>query len=600
MSHSIDRYLNIRTAGAPSVSANATVAFLMDTTGVPQVWTLDGPQQWPQQQTFEDERVTFVSWSPTREELIFGMDQGGNEQVQFYQLEPDSGELTELTARPSAKHRWGGWSHDGEQFAFASNRRDQSVFDIYIQDRSTDEATLLYEGDGWLTSAGWSPDDDRILVHEAFASFDHELHVLDIEQGSLSKVTESTDQVRYDSPVWSPSGDAIWMASDFNADTKELVRLDLETATLETVRTGGDWNITEVAIDHDTGRLVYTRNVDGFTEVTVCDITDDGLTDRCSPKLPEGIAGGISFFPDAMYFAIGTQSRQLNQNVFVVDATTGEATRWTDASTAGIPHTTFRAPDLIRYETFDGREIPALWTLPEDVEPGETPVIVDIHGGPESQRRPSFSAVQQYFLSRGYALFEPNVRGSSGYGRAYTELDNVERRMDSVRDIGAALQWLKSQEVVDPDRLIALGGSYGGFMVLASMIEYPDEWAAGVDIVGIANFVSFLENTGDWRRELREAEYGSLSDDREFLEEISPINNIEAIQAPLFVLHGENDPRVPAGEARQIVDALRERDIPVRKLIFEDEGHGFSKLENRIKAYSAIAEFLDTHVKSDR
>jgi dipeptidyl aminopeptidase/acylaminoacyl peptidase len=251
---------------------------------------------------------------------------------------------------------------------------------------------------------------------------------------------------------------------------------------------------------------------------------------------------------------------------------------------------------LIHYETFDDREIPAFFTLPEDAPEGETPVIVDIHGGPESQRRPSFSGLTQYYLSRGYAVFEPNVRGSSGYGKAYTHLDDVRKRMDSVKDIRAAVDWLHDQPAVDPDRVVAYGGSYGGFVVLAALSAYPDLWAAGVDVVGIANFVTFLENTGAWRREHREAEYGSLEDDREFLESISPTSNADQIEAPLFVLHGANDPRVPVGEAEQIVEEVRDHGVPVEKRIFEDEGHGITKLENRIEAYTAVVEFLDEHV----
>jgi dipeptidyl aminopeptidase/acylaminoacyl peptidase len=203
--------------------------------------------------------------------------------------------------------------------------------------------------------------------------------------------------------------------------------------------------------------------------------------------------------------------------------------------------------------------------------------------------------LRQYFLSRGYALFEPNVRGSSGYGRTYTHLDDVENRMDSVRDINHAVQWLQSHDAVDQDRIIAKGGSYGGFMILASLTEFPDLWAAGIDIVGIANFVTFLENTGSWRRELREVEYGSLAVVRVFLEWISPINSIENIEAPLFVLHGANDPRVPVSEAEQIVEKARAQDVPVEKLIFEDEGHGISKLDNQIEAYRRVVEFLDDY-----
>ena len=204
--------------------------------------------------------------------------------------------------------------------------------------------------------------------------------------------------------------------------------------------------------------------------------------------------------------------------------------------------------------------------------------------------------MKQYFLNNGYAVFEPNVRGSSGYGKAYAGLDDVRNRMDSVKDIRAGVEWLHDHPDADNDRIVAYGGSYGGFMVLSSLTEYPDLWAAGIDVVGIANFVTFLENTSDWRRSLREAEYGSLDEDREFLEEISPTNNIEHIDSPLFVLHGENDPRVPVSEAEQIVEDAREQGVPVRELIFPDEGHGFAKLENRIEAYSAVVEFLDEHV----
>jgi dipeptidyl aminopeptidase/acylaminoacyl peptidase len=206
--------------------------------------------------------------------------------------------------------------------------------------------------------------------------------------------------------------------------------------------------------------------------------------------------------------------------------------------------------------------------------------------------------VKQYLRSRGYAVFEPNVRGSTGYGKAYTHLDDVERRMDAVADLKAGVDWLHDHPAVDPDRIAVMGASYGGFMTLAALTEYPDVWAAGVDIVGIANFVTFLENTGDWRRQLREAEYGSLEDDREFLESISPVTHVDEITAPLFVLHGENDPRVPVSEAHRIVEGAREVGVPVRELVFEDEGHGFTKLENRIEAYAAIVEFLDTHLRA--
>ncbi len=608
--HELERYLTIRQAYGASLAPDGTLSFLLDTTGVPQVWTLEEPGGWPKQRTFYDEPVSFASYSPTSNELIFGMDEGGNERQQFFRLDPD-GTITSLTETPEAKHYWGGWSSDGSQFAFASNRRDESVFDIYVQDKGEtgEAAELVFEGDGWFTVGGWSPDDDALILVESHSGFDQDVSVLDLETGERRHLNPDDDEVRYRSPQWSPDGEALYVATDRGADTLYLARMDAQTGDLETVREGGDWNIDGLALDEDSGLLVYSRNVDGYTELTLGELTGDTeIAELPLPDLPGNLSGGISFGPDGDRLAVSSTGRSLNTNISVVDVAalreSNEAdsdldsavTQWTHASTAGIPLDTFVEPDLVHYESFDERKIPAFFSLPQEIPEDGAPVIVDIHGGPESQRRPSFAGLTQYFLSQGYAVFEPNVRGSTGYGRSYTHLDDVEKRMDSVRDIEAALDWLETQEAVDPDRFVVKGGSYGGFMVLASMTEFPERWAAGVDIVGIANFVTFLENTGPWRRELREAEYGSLEEDREFLEEISPLNNIEHIDAPLFVLHGANDPRVPVGEAEQIVEGAREQGVPVQKLIFEDEGHGISKLENQIAAYSQVVEFLDEHV----
>ncbi|MGQ3411336.1 S9 family peptidase [Natrinema sp. LN54] len=622
-SYDIERYLNVRSAyGASFGPDGERLSFLMNTTGTPQVWTLEESRGWPEQRTFYDERVTFASWSPERPELIFGMDEGGNERAQLFRLDAETGEIENVTAMPDAKHRWGGWSHDGERFAFTSNRRDESVFDVYVQGRDErgDEAQLVYEGDGWLSLSGWSPDDSRLLVSQAYSNFDQDLYVLDLEADDpdLEHLTPHEGDVRYQSASWAPDGDGIYLVTDEgDTDTLYLAYLDLEggarsapetragrettreSGDLETVADGDGWNVGGIALDDETGRFVYSRNVEGYTDLTVGEFDPDAPTEFETfpePDLPGGISGGVGFDPDAERFALSTSGDTVNTNVFVVDIETGEAEQWTSAPTAGIPPESFDDSELVHVESFDELDVPGFFTLPDDYEEGETPVIVDIHGGPESQRRPSFSSVKQYFLDRGYAYFEPNVRGSSGYGADYASLDDVEKRMDSVADIEACVEWLQDHPAVDPDRIAAKGGSYGGFMVLAALTEYPDLWAAGIDTVGIANFVTFLENTGDWRRELREAEYGSLEDDREFLAEISPINNVENIEAPLFVLHGENDPRVPVGEAEQIAEKAAEQGVPVRKLIFEDEGHGFSKLENRIEAYSAIADFLDEHV----
>jgi dipeptidyl aminopeptidase/acylaminoacyl peptidase len=594
---SIERYLNVRSAYGASFSPAGELAFLFDATGTPQVWSLAESGLWPDQRTFFDERVTFASFSPEREEMAFGMDEGGNERAQLFLLAADGG-IQRLTGKPDAKHRWGGWSHDGERFAFAANRRDESMFDIYTQGRTEtgDDATRVHEGDGWLTVSGFSPSDDRLLVSESQSSFDQDLHILDLDSGENEHVTPHEGDVRFLSPAWSPAGDALYVVTDHDSDTLYLARLDLTTHELGTITDGDGWNVEGFALDEETGHIVCARNVDGYTDLTVGRLADDGIEEFPAPDLPDGVAGGIDFDANAERFAVTVTGPRENTNVHVVDVETGESERWTNASTAGLARESFRTPELIRYESFDGREIPAFLSLPADSREDETPVVVDIHGGPESQRRPSFSPVTQYLLAAGYAVFEPNVRGSTGYGKSYTHLDDRENRMDSVADIERAVAWLRDHSMVDSERIAVMGGSYGGFMTLAALTEYPDLWAAGVDIVGIADFTTFLENTGSWRRALREAEYGSLENDRAMLESISPLNSIERIDAPLFVLHGANDPRVPVGEAEQVAERARKQGVPVEKLIFDDEGHGIVKRDNRIEAYTRITDFLDEHV----
>ncbi|MFB6301740.1 MAG: prolyl oligopeptidase family serine peptidase [Haloferacaceae archaeon] len=612
----VERYLNVRSARGASLAPDGTLAFLLDTTGVPQVWTVDEPTGWPTQHTFGDERATFVEWSPERREFAFGRDEGGNERVQILLGNPSTGETTDLTATPDAKHRWGGWRPDGERFAFAANRRDESAFDVHVADRDgADER--VHETTGWFDVAGWSPDGDRLALVESRSSFDQDVYVLDPGADERRRRTPAGVEARYGGVEWGPAGEWLYLVTDRASDTLRLERVPADGPVpddgdeggsgnadaggnadhgFEVVVAGGEWEVDGVSVDPDTGRIAYSRNVDGYTELTLGRLEGGVVVDASTPELPEGVAGGVAWDDDGERVALTATGRTENANVHAVGG--DGLTRLTDAGTAGIPRDTFVAPELVRYPGTDGLEVPAFFSLPPaDTGHGETPVVVDVHGGPESQRRPSFSPVTQYLLAQGYAVFEPNVRGSAGYGREYAALDDVEGRLDAVADLRAGAEWLSDHPAVDPDRIAVMGASYGGYMTLAALTEHPDLWAAGVDVVGIANFVTFLENTGDWRRSLREAEYGSLSEDRDLLERISPINRIDRIEAPLFVLHGENDPRVPVDEARQIVEAAREEaGVPVQELIFPDEGHGFSKLENRVEAYTAVVEFLDEHV----
>jgi dipeptidyl aminopeptidase/acylaminoacyl peptidase len=367
-----------------------------------------------------------------------------------------------------------------------------------------------------------------------------------------------------------------------------------------------DYEIETVAASPKGTWLAFLGNQDGKSVLKLRELRN-GKT-FAPPGLPLGVISGLEFSPDDSKLAFVFDGPRHNFDIWVWDLTEPKQSKpkpaeklrqVTFSSRAGIPFSGFVEPELIRYKTFDGRMIPAWFYPPARPLRADRlpPVIVYPHGGPESQTRPAFNSIFQYFCQAGYAILAPNVRGSSGYGTAYMNLDNTTKRMDSVADLAHAAYWLRDQKKGDPKRLAVYGGSYGGFMVLAQVTHYPDLWAAGIDVVGICNFVTFVEKTGAYRRAHREAEYGNLREHREFFEKISPINHVDKIKCPMMVIHGANDPRVPIEEAEQIVAALKKRMIPVEYLRYADEGHGLAKLKNRLDAYPKMVAFLDRYLK---
>lgn len=589
MAYEFDRYLKIRGAwGAVWSPDGGRVAFLTEITGVPQIWevAVEGAS-WPEQLTFHEERVSYAAYSPTEDNILFGMDAGGNERSQLFLL--GYGGVTDLTRAPDAIHYPGGFSPDGLRIAYTATRRNGTDFDVFVQDLPGGEPETVWEVSGYHTVAGWAPDGTALVVSRHHSNVNNDLYLLDLTSGEATLLTPHEDDARFSGANVTPDGASVYLTTDRDGEFLRLARLDLATLTLEYL-TKDDWDVEGVELSSDGRYLVASRNVDGYSDVLLFDGRGRRMPD---PQLPEGIVGGFEFSPDSGRLAFTLTAPERNPDVWVLYLAGGEARRLTRSSTAGIPPRTFRKPRVVRYTSFDGREIPALFHEPEAEN---APVIVNVHGGPESQARPAFAPVTQYLLNRGYAVFFPNVRGSTGYGKAYTHLDDVELRMDSVSDLAHAALWLRER---GHGRIAVMGGSYGGFMVLAALTEYPDLWTAGVDIVGIANLVTFLENTGSYRRALREPEYGSLEKDRAFLESISPIHKAESITAPLMVVHGKNDPRVPVGEAEQIVERVQGNGGSVEYLLYEDEGHGLAKLKNRLDAYPKIAAFLDRHLGPD-
>jgi dipeptidyl aminopeptidase/acylaminoacyl peptidase len=580
------RYLKIRAAhGATWSPDGRRVAFLTDITGVTQAWELPVEGGWPEQLTFHEERVSGVHYSPTENKLLYSMDAGGNERSQLFLL--GGGEEWDLTRVPEAIHYFGGFSPDGERIAYTATRRNGTDFDVFVQDLPAREPETVWETPGYHTVSGWAPNASFLVVSRHHSNLNNDLYRLALTSGEATLLTPHEGEARFGGARVTPNGESIFLATDRDGDFLRLARLDLSTLEIEHL-TPDDWDVEEVEISEDGRWLAVGRNFEGYSDFMLF----SGKGRRVpGPEMPEGIVGGFEFSSDGERMAFTLTGPNRNPDVWVVDLPDGEARRLTRSSTAGIPPRTFRRPRVVRYSTFDGREIPAFFYEPE-TSPENAPVVVNVHGGPESQSRPLFAPVTQYLLGRGYAVFAPNVRGSTGYGKAYTHLDDVYLRMDSVKDLAYAAEWLRDK---GHERVAVMGGSYGGFMVLAALTEYPELWTAGVDIVGIANMVTFLENTGSYRRALREPEYGSLERDREFLEFISPLHKAEEITAPLMVIHGKNDPRVPVGEAEQIVEKVKKNGGAVEYLLYEDEGHGLVKLKNRLDAYPKIAAFLDEH-----
>ncbi|HKZ81703.1 MAG TPA: S9 family peptidase [Pyrinomonadaceae bacterium] len=603
----IERYLNIRAATGPALAPQGDrTAFLTNITGTAQVWMINATGGWPEQTTFYPDRIDFISWAPDGSGLVFAKSIGGDENAQLFWLAPDGSQVRTLTAEPKVRHNFGVWSADGRQIAYSSNKRAPNFFDVYVMDIKAGRAELIYQQDGSNAAVGWSRDGKQLVVsrENEQLSLDNDLYLVDVASRKATHLTPHEGAAQFRDVRFLPDGKSILLTTNSNGEFQSLAQMQLSTKKIE-ILDNTQWDVGSVEVSDHGGMLAYTVNNDGFSELYKRRLETDGkpLITTVGPASPirlpgKGLAGGLSFSHDGNKLALVFNGPKYNPDVWLYDLASRALKQVTHSSRGGISQSSFIEPQLVRYKSFDGRMIPAWYYQPRTVTPVDhsLPVILSVHGGPEGQARPNFNAVFQYFLSRGYAILDPNVRGSTGYGKTYTHLDDLQKREDSVKDLSAGVEWLKTDGAADPKRIGIMGGSYGGYMVLAAITLYPEIWSAAVDMFGIANFETFLRRTSNYRRKLREREYGTLDRDLDFLGSISPINKVDRIRAPLFVLHGRNDPRVPFSEAEQIVKALEERKQPVEHIYFDDEGHGFVKLNNRLYMYPKIVEFFERYM----
>jgi dipeptidyl aminopeptidase/acylaminoacyl peptidase len=566
----------------------------------PQLHQVRQPGGARRQLTFTDEPVAGAAYRPkVGDALVFLQDTGGGEFFQLHRHDVGTGRNTLLTDGRS-RHGSPRWSRDGRSLAFTSTRRNGKDTDIWVMnpDQPGSERQVLAVNGGGFSIPDWSHDGTTLLLQESISINESRLHLLDLKTGQTRLLTPGGEKAAYSGGQFSRDDRTIYTATDRGSEYQRLVRLDRRTGA-ETVLTAGlRWDVSEFEVSPD-GRLVaFVTNEDGAGVLHLMD-TRSGRPVKI-PALPLGVPSGLRWHENGRDLGFSFTSARSPADAWSLDVKSGHLTRWTESETGGLDTSGFVEPEIVRLKSFDGLGVSAFVYRPDPARfPGPRPVLVVIHGGPESQSRPVFLARNNYYLNElGVALVYPNVRGSSGYGKTFLTLDNGFKREDSVRDIGTVLDWIQGDARLDRARVGVMGGSYGGYMVLASLVHFGERLRCAVDIVGISNFLTFLKNTQDYRRDLRRVEYGDEREPQmaEFLARISPMAHAARIRRPLFVVQGRNDPRVPVTEAEQMVKAIRDQGGLAWYLMARDEGHGFAKKKNADHQFLSTIRFLQEHL----
>jgi dipeptidyl aminopeptidase/acylaminoacyl peptidase len=548
------------------------------------------------QLTFFPDRVSGASFPPAGrgDFFVFSKDVGGGEFFQLYRYDVATAAVTLLTDGKS-RNTGGAWSTKGEAIAYSSTRRNGKDSDLYVMspaDPRTDRRLAEVEGGGWGV-LDWSPDDKTVVVGEFLSVNESHLWLFDVATGERKRLTPKREgePAGYFGARFAPDGKSVYTVTDKDSEWRRLARLDVATGTHRYLTSHVSWDVQTFDLSPDGKTIAFETNEDGASVLRLLDTATGRETG--GPKLPRGVLSGLEWHPDGTVLGFTLSSARSPADAYSFTPASGKLERWTESETGGLDAATFVEPELVRWKSFDGRTISGFLYKPPASFTGKRPVVVEVHGGPESQARPGFLGRSNYWLNElGVARLFPNVRGSTGYGKTFLKLDNGMLREDSVKDIGALLDWIATNPDLDPARVMVTGGSYGGYMTLASATHFDERLRCSLSVVGVSNFVTFLERTEAYRRDLRRAEYGDEREPkmREFLERSAPLNNVAKITKPLFVVQGKNDPRVPWTESEQMVAALKKDGRPVWYLLARDEGHGFAKRKNQdFQLYATVA-----------
>jgi dipeptidyl aminopeptidase/acylaminoacyl peptidase len=598
----VDRYSNFRGATLDSwdpVKREILISTRFADTN--QIHLVKMPGGARTQLTFFADRVDGASYPPTKNDsFVFSKDVGGGEFYQLYRYDVSSGDVTLLTDGKS-RNTDTVWSHAGDRLVYGSTRRDGNDVDLWEIEPAnpkTDHLLTQLQGGGWQ-ALDWSPDANKILAAEFISANETYLWIVDAKSGEKTLITPKggAEKIAYNGGRFSKDGKGIFVTTDKDSEFQRLAYVDLATKEHSYLTSNIPWDVDEFDLSDDGNTIAFVVDEDGFGVLHLLDTRT--RKEKSVPSLPKGVISGVRWHKNNRDLAFNLSSARSSSDVFSLDVQTGKVERWTFSETGGLNTSDFPEAELIHWKSWDGRTISGFLYRPPAQFTGKRPVIINIHGGPEGQFRPSFPGRWDYYMNElGVAMIAPNVRGSTGYGKTFLALDNGFLREGSYQDINTLLDWIQTQPQLDSGRVLVTGGSYGGFMTLAVATNYNNRICCSVDVVGPSNLVTFLEHTSGYRQDLRRVEYGDERDPkmRAFLEQIAPYNKAKNITKPLFVVAGKNDPRVPASESEQMVNIVRQNGTPVWWLMAKDEGHGFAKKKNQDYQFCATVMFVKDYL----
>ncbi len=592
------QYQNTRSAALAGFAADGEGVFISTRFGeTTQVHHVEQPLAARRQLTFYDEPIGAAPSPVDPAAFVFTRDEGGDENYQIFLFDRETGEAQRLSDGAGRKGS-PVWSADGKMLAWYTTLEGTERGIVVAPADDPEARRIVHREEAWMAPGDFSADASTLILFNFVSVNESRISLLDVDSGEITPVNPSEEKISHGDVEFGADDNTLYFTSDEDGEFRNLYRYDIASGEKENLTADINWDVSDVEVSPDGATYAFATNEAGVSKLHIRRARDD--RDLQGPEFPAGVVYGLEFSPDSALLGFTLNAADAPGDVYTWSlGRRGELVRWTESEVGGLNPESFVEPELFDYPTFDkvdgaARRIPAFIYKPRGE--GPHPVIISIHGGPEGQSRPTFSSAYQFWTNElGAAVVLPNVRGSTGFGKSYVTLDNGRKREDSVKDIGALIDWIANQPDLDQDRIVVYGGSYGGYMVLASMVHYSDRLAGGVDIVGISNFVTFLENTAEYRKDVRRPEYGDERDPemRAFLEEISPLTRADEIRKPLFIIQGLNDPRVPASEADQILAAMRANDVEAWYMAAKDEGHGFRKKTNRDAMTEAVALFLE-------